>query len=119
MLRGILRGAAAGAAGTTALNALTYADMALRGRPSSSTPEESVEKATGAVGLRVPGTEESRGNRVEGLGALLGMVTGVALGAALGALDEVSKGTLTRLPPGLSAAAVTTGAMVAANVPMA
>ena len=39
----ILRGAAAGAAGTTALNVVTYLDMAIRGRPASDTPERSVE----------------------------------------------------------------------------
>jgi hypothetical protein len=42
MLKHILRGVAAGAAGTTALNAVTYLDMVLRGRGASSTPEESV-----------------------------------------------------------------------------
>ena len=35
---GLLSGAAAGAAGTTALNVITYLDIALRGRPTSSTP---------------------------------------------------------------------------------
>ena len=34
----LLAGIAAGAAGTTALNATTYLDMALRGRPASRTP---------------------------------------------------------------------------------
>ena len=38
----MLRGAAAGAAGTTALNVVTYLDMAVRGRPASSTPERTV-----------------------------------------------------------------------------
>ena len=37
-------GTAAGAAGTTALNLVTYLDVAARGRPSSSTPEVTVEK---------------------------------------------------------------------------
>ena len=32
--RGLLRGAAAGAAGTTALNTVTYLDMVVRGRPA-------------------------------------------------------------------------------------
>jgi hypothetical protein len=36
---GLLSGAAAGAAGTTALNVITYLDIALRGRPTSTTPE--------------------------------------------------------------------------------
>ncbi len=36
MLREALTGMAAGAVGTVALNATTYADMALRGRAASS-----------------------------------------------------------------------------------
>ncbi|MCP9968874.1 hypothetical protein LUX57_29935 [Actinomadura madurae] len=40
----LTRGLAAGAAGTTALNLVTYLDMAVRGRPASSTPEQSVER---------------------------------------------------------------------------
>jgi hypothetical protein len=36
--KGVLRGAAAGAAGTTALNAVTYLDMVVRGRPASDAP---------------------------------------------------------------------------------
>jgi hypothetical protein len=43
VLRLGLLGAAAGAAGTTALNTVTYLDMAVRGRPTSSTPEDIVE----------------------------------------------------------------------------
>ena len=42
-----LRGAAAGAAGSTALNAVTYLDMAGRGRGSSSTPEQTVQALAG------------------------------------------------------------------------
>ena len=34
-LKNVLNGAMAGAAGTTALNAVGYGDMALRGRPAS------------------------------------------------------------------------------------
>ncbi|HEV7623003.1 MAG TPA: hypothetical protein VGO26_02625 [Amnibacterium sp.] len=37
-------GSAAGADGTTALNAVAYLDMVLRARPASSTPETSVER---------------------------------------------------------------------------
>ncbi len=47
LLRSALLGAAAGAAGTTALNAVAYLDMAVRGRPASSTPEDTVERLSG------------------------------------------------------------------------
>lgn len=68
-------GAAAGAAGATALNAVTYLDMVLRGRPASSTPQQTVEKLSQLTHLPVPGDAETRSNRVSGLGPL----TGIAL----------------------------------------
>jgi hypothetical protein len=79
-------GAVAGAAGTTALNAATYVDMTIRGRPASSIPECSVEAITSRIGLRVPGEAEIRDNRLTGLGALSGIATGVVVGALFGAL---------------------------------
>ena len=54
-----LLGAAAGAAGTTALNAVTYLDMTVRGRPSSSTPEDTVEKLSAVVHVGFPETTTS------------------------------------------------------------
>ncbi len=83
---GILSGAAAGAAGTTALNAATYVDMVLRGRPSSDTPQRSVEALAQRAHLSIPGDDGSRANRVSGLGALSGIATGVAVGALAGVL---------------------------------
>ncbi len=111
----LIAGAAAGAAGTTALNALTYADMALRGRPASSTPQQTVEKASDLVGLDVPGDEKTHDHRVSGLGSLLGAVTGVGVGLAVGALHSG------RRRPGFAATAALAGttAMVAGNGPMA
>jgi len=114
MLHAILRGAAAGAAGATALHAATYADMAVRGRPASSTPEESVRRIARALGTRIPGDERSRQARESGLGALLGLLTGTAVGAGYGALHGAGwrPGALT------GGAAVTGAALVAANGPM-
>jgi hypothetical protein len=63
------RGAVAGAAGTTALNAVGYADMALRGRPASSVPAQVAEQLARRVGSAVPGNDAARRNRLEGLGA--------------------------------------------------
>ena len=82
----ILHGAIAGAAGTTALNAATYLDMAARGRSSSTAPEEAAEKLAEKGSVRIPGDQEARRNRLSGLGALNGIASGVAVGAALGAL---------------------------------
>ena len=48
MLSALLRGALAGAAGTTALNAVTYLDIAVRARPASETPQRAVKAVAGA-----------------------------------------------------------------------
>ena len=79
-----LRGAAAGAAGTTVLNVVTYLDMAVRGRPASSTPENTVEKLADAAHVPIPGEGVTRASRVEGLGALTGLVAGIGVGGLLG-----------------------------------
>jgi hypothetical protein len=80
----VLRGAAAGAAGTTALNVVTYLDMAGRGRPASSTPANTVEKLAETAHLTVPGDSQHRASRLEGLGALTGLVAGIGVGGLLG-----------------------------------
>ena len=79
-----LRGAAAGAAGTTALNVVTYLDMAVRGRPASSTPERTLERMAETAHVSVPGEGSTRANRVAGLGALTGLVSGTGAGGLLG-----------------------------------
>jgi hypothetical protein len=112
--RGLLRGAAAGAAATATLDAVTYADMAIRGRPSSSTPQRTVETVAAAVGLRVPGTGEKKESRLTGLGALAGIATGTSVGAVLGVVRELGW-----RPGNLTGGLVTTGiVLVAANGPM-
>jgi hypothetical protein len=86
MTLGLWTGAAAGAAGTSALNAVTYLDMVLRARASSSTPEQVVDTLASRAGHPVPGTGDARANRLEGLGALGGIATGVAIGSTFGLL---------------------------------
>jgi len=114
MLRQVLKGAAAGAAGTTALNAVTYLDMALRGRPTSSTPEDTVEKLAQQAQLNIPGDDEKRSNRLAGLGPLLGLVAGVGVGAAYGAISALTG------KPSLKTGMFATGlaALLAGNAPM-
>jgi hypothetical protein len=112
--RGLLAGAAAGAAGTTALNAVTYLDMAIRGRPASSAPEDGVETITGKLGIEVPGDQETRQHRTTGLGALLGIATGVGVGTVLG----VARAAGWRPPLGKSAAIVGLAAMAGSDTPM-
>lgn len=75
-------GVAAGAAGVTGLNAITYLDMAFRARPSSDTPARAVEQLAAKAGAGIPGSGGDRDNRLAGLGPLAGIVTGVAVGVA-------------------------------------
>lgn len=92
----MLRGAVAGAAGTTALNTVTYLDMAVRGRPASSTPERTVEKLAASASLTIPGDGETRESRLTALGALTGLVAGIGVGglAGLARASGVRTGTL-------------------------
>jgi hypothetical protein len=114
MIRGLLRGALAGAAGTTALNAATYVDMAVRGRPASPLPEQAVAKVAEAAGLPVPGEGDERENRLHGLGPLGGIATGVGIGVAAGLLRPL----LARLPLAMSAPLLGGAAMAATDLPM-
>ena len=112
--KGLLVGMAAGAAGTTALNAVTYLDMAIRGRAASSAPETAVQTIGGKLGIEVPGDPDTRQHRTTGLGALLGIATGVGVGSVLG----VARAAGWR--PSLSRSAVLVGlaAMLGSDTPM-
>ncbi len=112
--RRLLAGAAAGAAGTTALNAVTYLDMAVRARPASSTPQQTVETLADRTGVDIPGDEQDRGNRIDALGPLTGVLAGVGGGLVLGVVRA------TGLRPGGAAAfaTATVTALVAGNGPM-
>ena len=102
----------AGAAGTTALNAVGYADMAWRGRPASSIPQQSVEELAKRAGQEIPGSGEERDHRLEGLGALAGIATGIAVGAAAGELRAV----VLQLGPVLGPVLLGAAAMAATDV---
>jgi hypothetical protein len=112
--RGLVIGAAAGAAGTTALNAVTYLDMAVRGRPASHTPENTVNKLASVAHASIPGDGDARDNRVAGLGPLTGLAAGVGVGALLGLAGSAG------WRPGMvvSTVGTTVGALVASNGPM-
>jgi hypothetical protein len=66
-----------------ALNATTYADMPLRGRPPSSVPAQVAGELADSAGVDL-GSDETRQNRESGLGALSGYVVGLAIGTAYG-----------------------------------
>ncbi|MGY1843867.1 hypothetical protein [Modestobacter sp. SYSU DS0875] len=110
----VLRGAAAGAAGTTALNAVTYLDMVARGRGSSSTPEQTVEALADKVHVQIPGDEETRQNRVQGLGPM----TGLAAGIGIGVLAGLARAAGFRSQPLVGTALTTVGVLIGSNGPM-
>lgn len=114
LVSGWARGAAAGAAGTTALNVVTYLDMAVRGRPASSTPEDTVVKLADKVGVAVPGDDDVRANRLAGLGPLSGLLAGISTGELIG----VARAAGWRPRLGVTAAASALAAMIAGNGPM-
>jgi hypothetical protein len=114
VLGGLLKGAAAGAAGATALDTVSYLDMVLRGRAASTTPQATVEALSAAVHVPVPGDGEQREHRVTALGALSGIAAGVGMGALLGVARAAG------FRPGAAATYAAAGvlALIGTNGPM-
>jgi hypothetical protein len=112
MRRNIALGLLAGAAGTAALNLVTYLDMAARGRPPSELPGQAVKLGTDKTNISL-GDEEHAGNRKQALGALLGYLTGLSVGAVYGQLRAHR-----RVPAGAAAGLLGLGAMAASDMPM-
>jgi hypothetical protein len=111
-MKELTRGAVAGVAGTTALNAVGYADIALRGRPASSTAARVAEQLTRRVGGTIPGSGEARENRLEGLGAPAGIATGIGVGALAGQFRRAVR----RLGPLAGPAIIGGAAMLATDL---
>jgi len=109
MAQELLKGVAAGAVGTTALNAVAYLDMVVRGRPASETPARAVEELAERIGVKI--TDE---NRKSALGALLGYASGLGIGLAYGVVRP-RLGELSTTGAGLG---LGLAAMVATNLPM-
>ncbi|WP_040339727.1 hypothetical protein, partial [Candidatus Blastococcus massiliensis] len=107
------RGLAAGAAGTVALDAVNRLDMALRGRPASSVPEQVVDAVADRVGRRVPGSGASRESRRTALGAL----TGIANGLGVGVLASAARSYGVRFPAPVGAVLAGAASTAAAELP--
>jgi hypothetical protein len=108
------RGLAAGAAGVTVLNTITYLDMAVRARPASDSPSEAVDELAGKAGVEIPGKDDERANRLAGLGPLSGILTG----AAVGVTAALAWPALRRVPAPLGAALLGGLAMGGADGPL-
>lgn len=109
------RGLVAGAVGTTVLNAVTYLDMAVRGRPASEMPSQIVESLRDRLGVEVSGGREERANRGTALGALAGIATGLGVGAGV----SCTRGLGLRLSPFTGATVTAAAAMAATDGPAA
>jgi hypothetical protein len=114
LLRRAAQGAIAGAAGTTALNAVTYVDMALRARPASEIPQQAVDTLASKAGHPVPGDDQAKQNRLAGLGPLTGIATGVGVGVLAG----LSRAILHRLPAPVAGVAISVATMLLTDGPM-
>ena len=112
---GIVAGLIAGAAGATALNAVTYLDQAVRGRPGGDTPAKTVEAISDVTNIDVPGDGDTAENRLQGLGPLAGLGVGVGVGALSGLLRIY----WVKVPKPLSAVIVGLGAMAISDTTMA
>ena len=112
---GITSGLIAGAAGTTALNLVSYVRQTVQATPSSATPDQAAESVVRAVGAEVPGTPDERQNRLEGLGPLAGLGVGLGVGALAGGL----RATTLKVPFPAAVAAVGLGAMAISDTVMA
>ncbi len=113
MSTNLVRGLASGALGTAALNMTTYLDVAIRGRAMSSVPQKDVEKLADQAGvdLSAGGSDDEGENRKQGLGALMGYVTGLGVGTVYGLVRPHAR----QVPLPIAAAAVGLGAMAATD----
>lgn len=122
MNRHLVTGIAAGAAGTTALNVVGYLDMAVRARPASSTPAETVRRTEQLLGVTLSGKDRNSdhaANRRSAAGALLGIASGLGVGAVYGLVaPRLGRAPLILLGVGAGAAANvgTTGPMAVLGV---
>jgi len=105
------RGLAAGAAGVTALNAATYLDMLLTGRPESEVPGRTIQGLLDGAGIEIPGRGRVAGHRRSALAALGGISTGLVVGVAASAARRAGL----RLPGPVGAVATGAAAMVAGD----
>ena len=114
MLKTVGRGLVAGAAGVTALNWASYADMVLRGRAASELPAQLAESALDWAGIDA-GSGDERSNRLSALGALAGIKVGLAVGVA----SSLVRAAGVRLPGPVGSTLIGAAAMAVTDAPTA
>ncbi|WDZ83180.1 hypothetical protein [Micromonospora cathayae] len=87
MTRPLVDGMIAGAAGSAALNMVSYLDMVARARPASGTPDATAARLADLTHTDL-GPPEQATNRRAGLGPLLGYGLGVTVAAGFAALTR-------------------------------
>jgi hypothetical protein len=115
IVRGLVWGGAAGAAGSAVLNLVTYLDMLARARPASEAPQQLVEELALDAGVTIPGSPHERRNRVQALGPISGLLTGIAVGMGAGGARQAGL----RPPAWVAVPVIAAVAMAAADVPLA
>ena len=113
MRKTVGRGLIAGAAGVTALNWVGYADMALRGRPASTTAARLAASALDLAGLQLPGSPAQRATRFDALGALAGSKAGLLVGVGASTVRALG----VRLPAPVAVVLTGAAAMAVSDVP--
>ena len=108
-------GGVAGAVGVTALNAISYLDVSVRGRAFSDAPAKLVERIVERLAIPLA-KDPARGQRqMAGIGPLLGIATGIAVGAASGLV----RAQLARPPFVFASMAIGATAMLCSDAPLA
>ena len=91
--------------------------MAVRGRGTSSAPQDVVETSAQKIGVDIPGSGDERANRLAGLGPLSGVAIGTAVGAVAGVLHRALNNRKTTLPAPIALLLIGAAAMALADVP--
>jgi len=116
-MKNIALGATAGAAGTMALDIVSYLDMASRGRTASDMPAKTAQAVAALIGLRPENADaqsEETKNRWIAAGALMGYGVGIVIGTVYGVIRPYVK----PIPLPVRCIAVGLAAMAASDLPM-
>jgi hypothetical protein len=92
--------------------------MALRGRPASSSTTELVEQAADRANVTIPGDQDERDNRVQGLGPLAGIAVGVTVGAVAGLVHRALAQRGRTVPAVIEVPLLGATAMALSDVPL-